>query len=379
MAKWIAVSKPKAQGGLGIINTYLMNECLITKWIWKIDKRPDELCYKPLDAKYMKGKGFMGSSYQGTSQFWKGLHKVKHLYKWGAEYNVHKGETVRFWHDTWIGGIPLKLQYRLIFEICQNPEATVKSLWKESGWDIPLRRSLHGATLDEWNDLQGVLQDVGLDGLEDDEVNWVLEKSRNFSTKSLYTCLTHGGVKDKLTDMIWKCRIPLKVKVFLWQVFHRKLQTALSLTKRGWQGSPLCCICPDIETVNHLFFGCAFAQYIWSCIRDAFNLQDFPTSIQDVISQWMPRRFGIPKKLCFTFFAGVAWAIWKNRNKMAIEKLFPNTPDAVIHTAINFVQTWVDLQRENDKAKMKAMAQSLSDWMLQKDQLAGPFSDVAVI
>ena len=64
---------------------------------------------------------------------------------------------------------------------------------------------------------------------------------------------------------------------------------------------------------------------------------------------------------------------------MAIEKLFPNTPDAVIHTAINFVQTWVDLQRENDKAKMKAMAQSLSDWMLQKDQLAGPFSDVAVI
>ena len=87
-----------------------------------------------------------------------------------------------------------------------------------------------------------------------------------------------------LTYMIWKCRIPLKVKVFLWQVLHRKLQTALSLTKRGWQESPLCCICPEIETVNHLFFRCVFAQYIWSCIMDAFNLHEFPTSIHDVIS-----------------------------------------------------------------------------------------------
>jgi hypothetical protein len=27
--------RPKDQGGLGIINTSLMNECLLTKWIWK--------------------------------------------------------------------------------------------------------------------------------------------------------------------------------------------------------------------------------------------------------------------------------------------------------------------------------------------------------
>ena len=36
MAKWISMCKPKIHGGLGIINTYLMNQCLITKWIWKI-------------------------------------------------------------------------------------------------------------------------------------------------------------------------------------------------------------------------------------------------------------------------------------------------------------------------------------------------------
>jgi hypothetical protein len=70
---------------------------------------------------------------------------------------VHKGQSVKFWHDSWIGGIPLKIQYRLVFEICQKPEAKVCDLWKEGIWDIPLRRNLHGATLDEWCDLQEAL------------------------------------------------------------------------------------------------------------------------------------------------------------------------------------------------------------------------------
>jgi len=33
MASWDSVSRPKDQGGLGIINTKLMNECLLVKWI----------------------------------------------------------------------------------------------------------------------------------------------------------------------------------------------------------------------------------------------------------------------------------------------------------------------------------------------------------
>lgn len=46
----------------------------------------------------------------------------------------------------------------------------------------------------------------------------------------------------------------------------------------------------------------------------------------------------LPKKLCFAFIAGLVWAIWKNINKMAIEKLFPLNQDEVIHAAANFVQ-----------------------------------------
>ena len=63
---------------------------------------------------------------------------------------------------------------------------------------------------------------------------------------------------------------------------------------------------------------------------------------------------------------------------MAIEKLFPSNPDAVIHATINFVQIWAGLSKEGDAARMKDMAQRLLDWM-HKDVFNGPYSDIAVM
>lgn len=165
--------------------------------------------------------------------------------------------------------------------------------------------------------LNGKSQGAALQGIQlvenyQDEVVWTLEKSACFSTKSLYYYLTQGGVTDKRNEIMWICKIPLKVKVFLWQAVHDKLQTVVTLVKRKWRGSPLCCVCHMPETVDHILFGCVFSQYIWCCVRDAFHLQGFPISIQEVFTQWLPRRLGVPKKICFTVFAGLAWTIWKN-------------------------------------------------------------------
>lgn len=203
MAKWIMICRPKTHGGLGVINTYLMNQCLITKWIWRFAKGSKELWYRLLDAKYMKGKGFFGSAYHGTSQFWKGLHKVKkQLFKWGAEYIVRKGDRTRFWYDAWIGSMPLKIQFISVFDVCQKPDAVVRDFWRDGEWDIPIRRSLHGAVLAEWEELWDVLQGIQLDDYGQDEVVWALERSAGFTTKSLFYCLTQGGVKDKLNDIL---------------------------------------------------------------------------------------------------------------------------------------------------------------------------------
>lgn len=245
------------------------------------------------------------------------------------------------------------MQFRSIFEICQKPDAVVRDFWDEGEWVIPLRRSLFGDLKSDWDNLYGLLQGVSLSDSGNDDIKWALDKSQNFTTKSLFYCLTNGGVKDNINNLIWKCKIPLKVKVFLWQVVHKKLQTAMAFKKRGWQGSPLCCICLKPESVNHILYECVFAQFVWCCIRDGSGLQGFPTSVQEVILFWLPRRLGVPKRLCLTFFAGLAWMLWKNRNRMAIEKIFPSNPDAVIHEAFNLMQMWIGIQKEADKPRCR--------------------------
>jgi hypothetical protein len=83
MAKMNTISRPKDQGGLGIINTHIMNKCQLVKWIWKIVKSSNEIWYKLLQAKYMSDDNFFNSTSHGSSQFRQGLHKVKHLFEWG--------------------------------------------------------------------------------------------------------------------------------------------------------------------------------------------------------------------------------------------------------------------------------------------------------
>jgi hypothetical protein len=117
--------------------------------------------------------------------------------------------------------------------------------------------------------------------------------------------------------MIWQSKFPLKIKIFLWQIFHDKLQTAATLKRRGWKGSPLCCVCGKPETVDHIFFECYFSQFLWCCIRDAFGWEGFPVSKHDFVYDWVPRRLRVPRRLALFFFAGFTWEMWKNRNKMA--------------------------------------------------------------
>jgi hypothetical protein len=69
MAKYEMVCRPKDQGGLGIINTKIMNESLLVKWIWRIYQQPDELWYRILKAKYLGNNNFFDSKATGGSQF----------------------------------------------------------------------------------------------------------------------------------------------------------------------------------------------------------------------------------------------------------------------------------------------------------------------
>jgi len=233
MAKFEMVCRPKDQGGLGIINTKIMNECLLVKWIWKIYQQPDELWFKILKAKYLRGNNFFDSRSAGGSQFWKGLHSIKHLFKWGAVFKVGNGKLCRFWEDCWLQRVPLKLVYNDLYNLIRNPFCHVADCWDEGSWGLEFKRCLSIQQYERWLGLLNMLNDCSLTDNRADQVLWALEKKNHFTTKSLYRFLTDRGVKSRLAGLSGKAECPLKLSSFFGNSLMTNYKWLLIWLKRG--------------------------------------------------------------------------------------------------------------------------------------------------
>jgi hypothetical protein len=55
MVRWENTCLPKEFGGAGIINTRLLNEALLTKWVWRIYKaEKGNICSELIRKKYLE-------------------------------------------------------------------------------------------------------------------------------------------------------------------------------------------------------------------------------------------------------------------------------------------------------------------------------------
>ena len=66
---------------------------------------------------------------------------------------------------------------------------------------------------------------------------------------------------------IWKTKVPLKIKVFLWFIHQGVTLTKDNLAIKKWKGSLKYCYCNCNESIDHLFFKCWFARFIWSLVE----------------------------------------------------------------------------------------------------------------
>ena len=82
---------------------------------------------------------------------------------------------------------------------------------------------------------------------------WCWNKSKIFSVKSVYNHMTRGENNENL-EYIWKAKIPLQIKIFMWLVHNKSILTRDNMVKRKWQGDPTCIFCSQLETCDHLFF-----------------------------------------------------------------------------------------------------------------------------
>jgi hypothetical protein len=88
MVRWEVMARLKSFGGLGFIDTRLMNLCVLSKWIVKLERGNEDMCTTLLRKKYLKGKGFFCVNPRGGSQFWRRLHEAKEICLRGIKFLV---------------------------------------------------------------------------------------------------------------------------------------------------------------------------------------------------------------------------------------------------------------------------------------------------
>jgi hypothetical protein len=268
LVKWNKTANSKQKGGLGIKNSRKMNLGLFCKWWWKLEHE-EGLWQEIVRKKYKINRGItLLKRNVRNSPIWNDLLKVKQLYLKGRLISIGNGQSTSFWDDPWCGVIALEEKFKDLHEICTEQSKNVVEI-AERGWRLNFRRWLDERAQNQWRQMRDMLATCALSP-QKDLVKWTWEKTRNFSVKSMYDHLCSGDVNES-NNKIWKSKIPLKIKIFMWLIQQDAILTKNNLAKRNWSGDKKCYFCHGEETVEHLFFGCPVARYIWSLIAFITN------------------------------------------------------------------------------------------------------------
>lgn len=177
--------------------------------------------------------------------------------------------------------------------------------------------------------------------------------SSKYSPSKFYNFLFEQLPTDAAFKALWKSRMLPKLKVFLWLLFHDRLNTRDLMLRKSWhlESGPNCVLCmlQHLETRDHLFLDCQFAKECWEAIGISWDL-----------SLPITRRFLLAKNFSGPCFMEVvscaAWNIWKVRNDL----IFKGQNSSFGRWKVRFQN---DLMLHQYKIKAP-LVQPLIDWLL---------------
>ena len=151
-----------------------------------------------------------------------------------------------------------------------------------------------------------------------DALIWRWTTDGLYPCSSTYKFMHNGGVQSAYNQSVWKFRVPMKVRIFLWLLFRNQILTQEVLVKRGCMVDEGCCFCNNngIETRQHLFWECTYANSFWRGLAAELNLP--PMSGTTLINVWIRGRKGLTKQDRLrwdTAWAAGTWTLWKERNR----------------------------------------------------------------
>ena len=223
-----------------------------------------------------------------------------------------------------------------LYALAPDTATTVRSMWT-GAWTAVLPQALSDQRLAEFMSLQVLLANLR----PTDEIKdaWRWYHSR-FSARAVY-CLVRGQAPPEVASLvrrcwvIWKQRLPLKIRIFGWLLVRHRLMTR-AMRHRLFPGAVVNCpLCDgEVEDCSHLFFMCPMVQGAWqtagvACLVTSSD-EDFWSSLID--SSF--RRETVWRRVFATL-----WEILIHRNEVIFRGVAPSG-DAIQHAAGSLLYSW---------------------------------------
>ncbi|XP_037419083.1 BTB/POZ and MATH domain-containing protein 1-like [Triticum dicoccoides] len=148
-------------------------------------------------------------------------------------------------------------------------------------------------------------------------------RSGGLVTSRAYALLRYGGRLSPHAAFVWGTRAPSRVKFFCWLLVHRRINTRDALLRktivdRTGASCPVCSA--ELETADHLMFGCPFAREFWRAVGCVVITAD--TSVERLFA--LDVRAAVGDACLDTFVLLCCWHLWKHRNGVVFQAMVPS-------------------------------------------------------
>ncbi|GJV47496.1 RNA-directed DNA polymerase, eukaryota, reverse transcriptase zinc-binding domain protein [Tanacetum coccineum] len=256
--KWPIVLASRVNGGLGIGSLKAFNLALLQKWRWRMISNTNAFWVKIVRSfNYLHSNAILPSD--------------------SIRFHVGCGTSIRFWKDLWTGSSPLYLRYNRLFRLEQDKDCLISDRFKDNQWTWNWSRSFMGDRNSAY--IIDIINEVSITELssERDVCFWTIPNDGMFSVSSTRHHIDSLILHTLDNPTQWDKTLPHKVDIFMWRFMLDRLSHRLNFSFRGIDIPTIACpSCNgNVESSNHIFFGCGNAKDIWNIIRNWCDIQ-FP-------------------------------------------------------------------------------------------------------
>lgn len=330
---WNKLVLPKELGGIGLADIEKRNLASLTKLRWKFCHNRSSMWRKVLIGKY-GAKSIINNinnihSQRNLSPIMYSIQKAyvdlapRHTRVSEIRWNMKDGSEVEFWHDWWNERGILAHIFQNLYILAIHKFSTVKEV--QSRWPMIREnelsfwtRALSPIERQEVTVLNDIISNVELTEGKD-ELKWGTHIGP-FNTSTFYKQILEDGNDQGPWNLLWKQKIPPKIKWFLWQIAQGCLPTLSLLSKRKIVEDQICKWCNrSQENITHIFWDCTLAKNAWHIFS---KWTDIPVkgnafSFENLFKSCLPKDFGLGGGICV---ASVLWSIWLARNEVIFRK-----------------------------------------------------------